>query len=202
MLKGIAAALAAVGLAAAATIVLDRTARPPRESPATGDPRPAGGASDTARLFYVAEDGTALIGRTVETPSGGDPAERARMIAERQLAPPERPLISPFPAGTTLRAIYLTTEGDAFVDLSRHAAAGHPGGSLDELFTVYALVNALVSNVREIDAVQILIEGREVDTLAGHVDLRRPLGLAPRWVGGADRPGGLAGAQTGEGDGD
>lgn len=194
LLKGIAAALVAVGLAVAATIVLDRAARAPREAPVAGDPTAAGGAPapDTARLFYVAEDGTALIGRTVEAPAGGDAVERARTIAERQLAPPERPLISPFPAGTTLRAIYLTAEGDAFVDLSRHASAGHPGGSLDELFTVYALVNALVSNVQEIDAVQILIEGREVDTLAGHVDLRRPLGLARRWVGG----------QAGEGDGD
>lgn len=194
LLKGIAAALVAVGLAVAATIVLDRAARAPREAPVAGDPTAAGGAPppDTARLFYVAEDGTALIGRTVEAPSGGDAVERARTIAERQLAPPERPLISPFPAGTTLRAIYLTAEGDAFVDLSRHASAGHPGGSLDELFTVYALVNALVSNVQEIDAVQILIEGREVDTLAGHVDLRRPLGLARRWVG----------EQAGGGDGD
>ena len=192
LLKGIVAALVAVGLAVAATIVLDRAARVPREAPATGSPPAVGGAPDTARLFYVAEDGTALIGRTVEAPAGGDAVERARTIAERQLAPPERPLISPFPAGTTLRAIYLTAAGDAFVDLSRHASAGHPGGSLDELFTVYALVNALVSNVQEIDAVQILIEGREVDTLAGHVDLRRPLGLARRWVG----------AQAGEGDGD
>lgn len=194
LLKGIAAALVAVGLAVAATIVLDRAARAPREAPVAGDSTAAGGAPapDTARLFYVAEDGTALIGRTVAAPAAGDAVERARTIAERQLAPPERPLISPFPAGTTLRAIYLTAEGDAFVDLSRHASAGHPGGSLDELFTVYALVNALVSNVQEIDAVQILIEGREVDTLAGHVDLRRPLGLARRWVGG----------QAGEGDGD
>ncbi len=29
---------------------------------------------------------------------------------------------------------------------------------------------------------QILIEGQEVDTLAGHVDLRRPLGLNMSWV--------------------
>lgn len=194
LLKGIAAALVAVGLAVAVTIVLDRAAHDPRESPPTGSPAAADGAPapDTARLFYVAEDGTALISRTVEAPSGGDAVERARTIVERQLAPPERPLISAFPAGTTLRAIYLTAEGNAFVDLSRHASAGHPGGSLDELFTVYALVNALVSNVQEIDAVQILIEGREVDTLAGHVDLRRPLGLARRWVGG----------QAGGGDGD
>ena len=33
-------------------------------------------------------------------------------------------------------------------------------------------------------AVQILVDGREVDTLAGHVDLRRPLERNMKWVTG------------------
>jgi hypothetical protein len=185
LLKGIAAALVAIGLAVAVTLVLDRAARVQDEPPPrAGGAAPAGATSNTAVLFYVAEDGTALVTRTVEIPSEGDALTRARIVAQQQLAPPALPLISAFPAGTRLRAIYLTAEGNAFVDLSQHVSAAHPGGSLDELFTVYALVNALVSNVQEIAAVQILIEGREVDTLAGHVDLRRPLGLGMQWVGG------------------
>ena len=137
---------------------------------------------NTAVLFYVGEDGMGLVTREVEVSLGDSALSRARIIAERQLTPPETPLISPFPEGTELRAIYLTTGGDAFVDLSQHVSTGHPGGSLDELFTVYALVNALTTNMPEIAAVQILIEGHEVDTLAGHVDLRRPLGLNMAWV--------------------
>ena len=54
-------------------------------------------------------------------------------------------------------------------------ASTHPGGSLDELLTVYAIVDALTVNLPSITGVQILIDGKEVDTLAGHVDLRRPL---------------------------
>ena len=66
----------------------------------------------------------------------------------------------------------------------------HAGGSLEEIFTVYALVNALTSNLPEIRAVQILIEGQEVDTLAGHVDLRHPLEQNMKWVSqpGDDEP--------------
>jgi hypothetical protein len=30
--------------------------------------------------------------------------------------------------------------------------------------------------------VQILIDGKEADTLAGHVDLRHPLGRSLKWV--------------------
>jgi hypothetical protein len=133
-------------------------------------------------LFYVAEDGTALVEHEVEVPLGETALARARIILEKQLSPPESPLISPFPEGTELRAIYLTPGGDAFIDLSQQISVAHPGGSLDELFTVYALVNVLTRNFFEISAVQILIEGQEVDTLAGHVDLRRPLGLNMKWV--------------------
>ncbi|HPW21762.1 MAG TPA: GerMN domain-containing protein, partial [Vicinamibacterales bacterium] len=50
-----------------------------------------------------------------------------------------------------------------------------PGGSQHELLTVYAIVDTLTANLPAITSVQILVDGREVDSLAGHVDLRRPL---------------------------
>ena len=142
--------------------------------------------SNTAVLFYVSEDGRALVEREHDMPLDSDTLARARFIAEQQLAEPPVPLMSPFPAGTRLRAIYLTDGGTAFVDLSPEVTQAHPGGSLDELFTVYALVNALTMNLPEILAVQILIEGQEVNTLAGHVDLRRPLELNMKWVSHSD----------------
>lgn len=165
----------------------------PPAPPAGADPSAEAGADrdgpappSTALLFYIDEEGSALVSRPVPVPAADTPLVRARHIVERQLEPPRPPLFSPFPEGTALRTIYLTPDGDAFVDLSRHAADGHPGGSLDELFTVYALVNALALNVDAVDAVQILIEGQEVDTLIGHVDLRRPLGLNLNWVAPED----------------
>ena len=41
--------------------------------------------------------------------------------------------------------------------------------------TVYTIVNAVLTNLPDLQQVQILIGGQEADTLAGHVDLRRPL---------------------------
>ena len=133
-------------------------------------------------LFYLAEDGLGLVGLERDVPSGQDTLARARTIAEHQLAEPPTPLTSPFPEGSKLRAIYLAEDGNAFVDLSREVTTAHSGGSLEELFTIYALVNALTINVPEIKAVQILVEGQEVDTLAGHIDLRQPLGPNLKWV--------------------
>jgi hypothetical protein len=81
-----------------------------------------------------------------------------------------------------LRALFVTPKGEAYVDLSGELAAAHPGGSLNELLTVYALVDALTVNLPAISTVQVLIDGKEVETLAGHVDLRRPLAKNLRWV--------------------
>ena len=78
--------------------------------------------------------------------------------------------------------MYLAGDGNLFVDLSGDVTTEHSGGSLDELLTVYALVNALTTNVHEVTAVQILVDGREVDTLAGHIDLRQPLTPNLTWV--------------------
>jgi hypothetical protein len=85
------------------------------------------------------------------------------------------PLVSAVPPGTTLRGVYITERGDAYVDLSGAAVTTHPGGTLGELLTVYTIVDVLTVNLPAIQAVQILIDGKEVATLAGHVDLRQPL---------------------------
>ena len=47
---------------------------------------------------------------------------------------------------------------------------------------MYAIVNAVTINLPAINAVQILVDGDEVDTLVGHVDLQRPLEQNLQWV--------------------
>jgi hypothetical protein len=135
----------------------------------------------TATLFYVTEDGMALAPVQREVPFGETVAEQARAIVEAQLASADRQ-VSAIPAGVALRDVFVTERGDAFVNLSADITAKHPGGSLLEVLTVYTLVNALTVNLPAITRVQILVEGKEVDTLAGHVDLRHPLAKSLEWI--------------------
>jgi hypothetical protein len=130
----------------------------------------------TATLFFASPDGQSLVPVRRDVALAGTVAEQGRQIVTAQLseAAPARN-VSVIPAGTTLRAFYVTERGDAFVDLSSDVSRGHPGGSLNELLTVYAIVNAVSANLPAARRVQILVEGKEADTLAGHVDLRRPL---------------------------
>lgn len=135
-----------------------------------------------ATLYYVSEDGLSLVGAEREIPFGEPIVEQARRIVEAQLGDAPAPLASAIPAGTTLRALFISERGDAFVDLSGDVTTKHLGGALDELFTVYVIVNALTVNLPAVTRVQILVDGQEADTLAGHVDLRHPLHKNLTWV--------------------
>jgi len=159
----------------------DRTA--PDQAAASNQPATPGEARRiNATLFFVAPNGIELQPVAREVAYAPTTAGQARQIIEALLQPPPDGLPSAVPPGTTLRALYLTGRGEAFVDLSGDVTASHPGGSLNEALTVYAIVNALTVNLPEVSAVQILVDGHEVDTLNGHLDLRHPLARSLRWI--------------------
>jgi spore germination protein GerM len=178
-------AIAAVGIASGWLLFvgLPRWYAPKPAPPAAAAPAPVTAERKiTATLYYVADDGAELLGVQREVPFGEPVIEQARKIIEAQIAPSQPPLASAVPAGTTLRGLYLTDKGEAFVDMSAEVRTKHSGGALDELLTVYTIVNVLTVNLPAIQRVQILIDGREAETLAGHVDLRHPLEKQLKWV--------------------
>jgi spore germination protein GerM len=160
---------------------VSRPQKPVVAAAAPSPPAPPG-RKIKARLFYVSEDGTRLTSVERDVAYGEGSVEQAREIISAQIAPVTEPLVSAIPPGTAVRALFMTEGGEAYVDLSREVAAAHTGGTLDEILTIYTIVNALTANLPAITAVQVLIDGKEVDTLSGHVDLRRPLAKNLDWV--------------------
>jgi hypothetical protein len=190
------AILAIAGFAVAAALIwwvlfvaVPRWFREPVAPPVTtaAPTDPAAQRKITATLFFISEDGMSLVPVQREVEFAEPVVEQARHIVEAQITAPAPPLGTAVPPETKLRAIYLSDRGDLFVDLTGEVTARHTGGALDELFTVYAIVNSLTVTLPAISRVQILIDGKEVDTLAGHVDLRNPLSKNLAWVK-ADNP--------------
>jgi len=135
-----------------------------------------------ATLFYVADNGQELVPVSRPVLYGATPLDQARRIVEAVVEPAPEGQRSALPEGTTVRSVFLAADGNTFVDLGGSIVTGHSGGSLNEALTVYAIVNAVTVNLPDIAAVQILVNGKQVDTLAGHIDLRYPLGKALEWV--------------------
>jgi spore germination protein GerM len=84
-------------------------------------------------------------------------------------------LVATLPPETKVLEVFVTARGVAYVDLSKDARDGLTGGSDAEMRTVYSVVDSLTASFPSIARVQLLIENEAVSTLAGHVDLSRPL---------------------------
>ncbi|TDA67865.1 MAG: hypothetical protein D9V47_10175 [Clostridia bacterium] len=94
---------------------------------------------------------------------------------------PESGLLPTIPVGTVLRDINVRPDGLAIVDFSRDLVNNFVGGSESERLVVYSIVNTL-TQFPTVHRVRILVEGQEVDTLAGHVETSAALAPAPDLV--------------------
>ena len=122
--------------------------------------------SDKENSFLSAEQRTLLYSKDV--------VEFGKTILEALIQGPREGLMRTIPSATTLHSLYVTQDGTAYVDLAATIKDAHPGGVHSEQMTIFSIVNSLILNIPEIDAVKILIDGSESVTLAGHIDLRFP----------------------------
>jgi hypothetical protein len=128
------------------------------------------------RLYFPSASSGELVSESRDIFDSPSPADRAKQILSDLLEGPRSGgAIRVLPRGVRLRQVYVTDGGVAFADFSADLKFAVGGGSMDEVLTVYSIVNSLALNVDEIRKVGILIEGQECETLSGHMDLRRPL---------------------------
>ena len=100
--------------------------------------------------------------------------DHSRSIVQALINGPDGELLPTLPPEAKLISVFLTEDGVAYLDFDGAIRNKHPGGGLSELLTIFSVVNTLTLNVSEVEAVKILIEGHEANTLAGHVDIRFP----------------------------
>ena len=122
-------------------------------------------------VMKVSQNNASLTPIAYEVPSGEDPKKAAikRLLSIPKWGGASAGLIPP-----DVRMINLTVQGGlARLDLSREFVDGFTGGSMQESLTVRAILRTL-GQFRDVKRVQILIEGRRVESLGGHFDLSTP----------------------------
>ena len=97
----------------------------------------------------------------------------AKAAVEELIKGPSAGGTATMPAGTTLLGVSIK-DGVADVNLSKEFVDNHSGGSAGEKMTVYSIVNTL-TEFSTIKAVRFLVEGETLDTIAGHMDVSRPV---------------------------
>jgi len=133
---------------------------------------PASGPTETVTL-YVADDASGVLrAQSAKIPLPGGRQQRAEELLRALLRIYQQPgAAHPLSAAADIRSIYLIDPGAAVIDLNAAFADQHRSGILSEQLTVDSLVETLAVNVPGIHRVQLLVEGKTRETLAGHADL-------------------------------
>ncbi len=133
------------------------------------------GESQVVHLYFGDADRPFLVAEARVMVAPDDPAAFGRQLLAALIGGPAGGNLATIPAGTRLRAFFLSAEGTAVVDFSTEFRENHPGTCRQEQLTLFSVVNSLILNVPEIDRVKILIDGAEAQTLTGHLPLEFPL---------------------------
>ena len=127
-------------------------------------------------VYFPSAGATEFVAEPREIFDTVSPTDRGKQILSDLIEGPEgKNALPAMLRSVRLRQVYVLEDGTAYADFSSELRDLSGGGSAQELMTVYAIVNSLALNVHEIRRVGILIDGEEVETLSGHLDLRRPL---------------------------
>jgi spore germination protein GerM len=156
---------------------------PGRRGPSSDIADPSGNAAPGVELtiWFASRQEDALVSEKHRVPPSPTAFDRAKASLQELIAGPKSDAaVRTIAAEVKIRELFIDNQGTAYIDFSQALSQTHPGGPWAEMLTLRSIMQTLVANVPEITRVQILIDGREVETLAGHVDIRRPLDTT--WV--------------------
>ena len=130
----------------------------------------------TVNLYYADQARFALLAEQRQLSRFENPVALGRtIIRELAAGPIDKQRIRTLPNGDILKTFFIDADKTAYVDLNPEMWTHHPGGVQADMLAIYSIVNSLVLNMAEIDAVKILSPGREPTPTTGHLDLRYPL---------------------------
>ncbi len=130
-------------------------------------------------LYFSDSEGEYLMGEKREILKRDEVEEEAEETVNELIKGPKGKLIPTLPHQTKLLDLKLGEGGVAKVNFNKALSKDHPGGSSAEMMTLYSVVNSLTLNFPQIKRVQILIEGKAVETIAGHLSLKKPISPNP-----------------------
>ena len=153
---------------------------PAADKPAATDKKDAGtknGAAKQAekigiKVYYPDDNGMKLVAetRTVETTQDGKYKAALESLLSGTKA---KGMVNIIPKKAKLKSVKVKN-GIATVDFSEDLVKNFAGGSTGEEMLAGSIVNTL-TEFPEVKSVQILLEGKKVDSLAGHLDTSKPL---------------------------
>jgi len=136
-------------------------------------------------FFYPSEEGNYLVPIKKKINKKEDLKEQIKQVIIGLFNGPDinkKDLYNPFSKNLKINEFYLIDNSIVVLDLNDGIYENLLGGTDDEILTIYSIVDTISYNFPFVRATQIIINGREAETLAGHIDISRPLRFDPKWI--------------------
>ncbi|HUL37461.1 MAG TPA: GerMN domain-containing protein [Thermodesulfobacteriota bacterium] len=130
-------------------------------------------------LYFSDSEGEYLVGEKRKILGKNEAEEEAKETIVELIKGPKGKLIPTLPPRSRLLTLRISDAGVAKVNFNAALSRDHPGGSSAEMMTVYSIVNSLALNFPRIKRVQILIDGKPIETITGHLSLRQSIPPKP-----------------------
>jgi hypothetical protein len=101
-----------------------------------------------------------------------DSASQVREITKALVDGSKTKLVNTFPTGVGVKDVRVDDEGIASINFNKNLIKLHPGGSTAEMATIYSLTNSVTENVPNVKKVKILVDGKELPSIKGHISTR------------------------------
>jgi len=128
-------------------------------------------------LYFADTDDPSIHAETRELAVGRRIDEQVRQVIDALIAGPDKTEgISAIPAGTQLLSVMVESDsGTVYLDFTSELVTAHPGGSAAEYCTIASIVRTVGENFPELQRVQLLVDGSQVETIAGHMRADQPV---------------------------
>lgn len=125
------------------------------------------------KIYYPDDSGMKLVEVEREIVVDNSTDKYTAAVETLKEEPDEENLTTIFPKNAAIRKVTVR-DGLATVDFDGSILKGFVGGSTGEEFLIGSIVNTL-TNFPEVKRVKFLVDGKEIETLSGHMDLSMPL---------------------------
>jgi germination protein M len=125
-------------------------------------------------LYFASSDANSLVPEHRQIVSSNQVLENLRRVIESLIGGPGGDGIPTIPSSARLRSVFIHDKV-AHIDFSPEIVEDFSGGTASEYMLISSLVQTICANFHEVEAVAILVEGNEIDTIGGHLLINQPL---------------------------
>jgi germination protein M len=128
------------------------------------------------KLYFLDQEGNTLVPEKRFISKYGSITDQMKLTLLELIRGPQTELVPTVPQNIDIREVFIDEKQCLYIDFSRSIIQNHSGGTTGEQITIASIVNTMAQTFpKQVRKVRILIDGKEARTIAGHVDISKPI---------------------------